>query len=142
MGDADMSRGIQEIKNIGLLWAKVPMFCLKSTDVSIKEVRCFQFPVLPFWKPLRHSPQKKFCEKKLHFLHHMGKCPGYKGVFGCRIGCRIPFQGVGFPHFSCKTVPKNSKMIEETARFDSVSPFQSREREATLVIMEFLDVTL
>ena len=142
MGDADMSRGIQEIKNIGLLWAKVPMFCFKSTDVSIKEVRCFQFPVLPFWKPLRHSPQKKFCEKKPHFLHHMGKCPGYKGVFGCMIGCRMPFQGVGFPHFSCKTVPKNSKMIEETARFDSVSPFQSREREATLVIMEFLDVTL
>ena len=33
MGDADMSRGIQEIKNIGLLWAKVPMFYLKSTDV-------------------------------------------------------------------------------------------------------------
>ena len=128
MGDADMSRGIQEIKNIGLLWAKVPMFCFKSTDVSIKKVRCFQFPVLPFWKPLRHSPQKKFCEKKPHFLHHMGKCPGYKGVFGCMIGCRMPFQGVGFPHFSCKTVPKNSKMIEETARFNPVSSLQNRER--------------
>ena len=30
-----------EIKNIGLLWSKVPMFCLESTDVSFKEVRCF-----------------------------------------------------------------------------------------------------
>ena len=44
MGDADMSRGIQEIKNIGLLWAKVPMFVIKSADVCIKEVRCFAHP--------------------------------------------------------------------------------------------------
>ena len=34
-----------EIKNIGLLGAKVPRFSLESTDVSIKEVRCFRFPV-------------------------------------------------------------------------------------------------
>ena len=33
-----------EIKNIGLLEDKVPMFCLKSTEVCLKEVRCFQFP--------------------------------------------------------------------------------------------------
>ena len=32
---------VSEMKNIGLLWAKVPRFCLESTDVSIKEVRCF-----------------------------------------------------------------------------------------------------
>ena len=60
MGDADMSRGIQEIKNIGLLWAKVPMFCLKSTDVSIKEVRCFQSPKNPL-----SFPNFVTCEKAL-----------------------------------------------------------------------------
>ena len=32
------------IKNIGLLWAKVRMFCIESTDVCLKEVRCFYFP--------------------------------------------------------------------------------------------------
>ena len=40
-----IAKGLSEIKNIGLLWAKVPMFCLESTEVSIKEVRCFRFPV-------------------------------------------------------------------------------------------------
>ena len=30
-----------EIRNIGLLCAKVRRFCLKSTDVLCKEVRCF-----------------------------------------------------------------------------------------------------
>ena len=35
-----------EIRNIGLLWAKVRRFCLKSTDVLCKEVRCFGIPVL------------------------------------------------------------------------------------------------
>ena len=29
------------LKNIGLLWAKVRMFCIESTDVCLKEVRCF-----------------------------------------------------------------------------------------------------
>ena len=32
------------LKNIGLLWAKVRMFCIESTDVYLKEVRCFWFP--------------------------------------------------------------------------------------------------
>ena len=32
------------LKNIGLLWAKVRMFCIESTDVCLKEVRCFWFP--------------------------------------------------------------------------------------------------
>ena len=130
MGDAEMSRDIlnlQKSETSDFIDTNIRTFGGKTSVLLPKEVRCFQFPVLPFWKPLRHSPQKKFCEKKPHFLHHMGKCPGYKGVFGCMIGCRMPFQGVGFPHFSCKTVPKNSKMIEETARFDSVfSPKQGK----------------
>ena len=29
------------LKNIGLLWAKVRMFCIESTDVYLKEVRSF-----------------------------------------------------------------------------------------------------
>ena len=40
-----IAKDLSEIENIGLLWAKVPMFCLESTEVSIKEVRCFRFPV-------------------------------------------------------------------------------------------------
>ena len=35
---------VSEIQNIGLLWAKVRMFCIESTDVCLKEVRCFYFP--------------------------------------------------------------------------------------------------
>ena len=35
---------VPETENIGLLWDKVPMFCPKSTDVCLKEVRCFHFP--------------------------------------------------------------------------------------------------
>ena len=35
---------VRELQNIRLLWAKVRMFCIKSTDVCIKEVRCFGFP--------------------------------------------------------------------------------------------------
>ena len=53
-----------EIRNIGLLWAKVRRFCLKSTDVLCKEVRCFGIPVLlrvedvsTFFLP---PPKKKF----------------------------------------------------------------------------------
>ena len=52
-----------EIRNIGLLCAKVRRLCLKSTDVLCKEVRCFQFPKLlptPLWKPFHTPPQKKF----------------------------------------------------------------------------------
>ena len=33
-----------EIKNIGLLEGKVPMFCFESTEVCSQEVRCFAFP--------------------------------------------------------------------------------------------------
>ena len=34
----------RKVQNIGLLWAKVRMFCSKSTDVFIEKVRCFYFP--------------------------------------------------------------------------------------------------
>ena len=95
-----------EIKNIGLLGAKVPRFSLESTDVSIKEVRCFRFPV-PILFPreaVSVSPLlKKFYENILHFLHHKGKCIVIIDDFGCRIGCRmrcrIALQGVGTPRF-------------------------------------------
>ena len=74
-----------EIKNIGLLGAKVPRFCLKSTEVSIKEVRCFRFPV-PILFPreaVSVSPLlKKFFENILHFLHHKGKCIVITDDFG------------------------------------------------------------
>ena len=48
-----------ETENIGLLEGKVPMFCLESTEVCLKEVRCFAFPepVLPL------LPKKKFLKK-------------------------------------------------------------------------------
>ena len=35
---------VRKVQNIGLLWAKVRMFCPKTTDVFIEEVRCFCFP--------------------------------------------------------------------------------------------------
>ena len=38
---ADMMPFNPEPKNIGLLWAKVRRFCIKSTEVLCKEVRCF-----------------------------------------------------------------------------------------------------
>ena len=38
------SQPVWKVENIGLLWGKVPMFCLESTEVCLKEVRCFQFP--------------------------------------------------------------------------------------------------
>ena len=38
---AEMMPFNPEPKNIGLLWAKVRRFCIKSTEVLCKEVRCF-----------------------------------------------------------------------------------------------------
>ena len=35
---------VRKEQNIGLLWAKVRMFCPKTTDVFIEEVRWFCFP--------------------------------------------------------------------------------------------------
>ena len=104
-----------EIKNIGLLWGKVPMFCRESTEVCLKEVRCFAFP--------EPTLQKKFCVFLLHFLHQSLKTPLYIGDFRWRIGCRIqagcriyPALSVLFilfshlfvppyPAFSCDSVP-------------------------------------
>ena len=83
-----------EIRNIGLLWAKVRRFCLKSTDVLCKEVRCFGIPVLlrvedvsTFF--LSPPQKKKFFENLLHFLHPVWKTLINSGIFGCRFGCRI-----------------------------------------------------
>ena len=80
-----IAKDLSEIENIGLLWAKVPMFCLESTEVSIKEVRCFRFPV-PILFPreaVSVSPLlKKFFENILHFLHHKGKCIVITDDFG------------------------------------------------------------
>ena len=68
-------------KNIGLLWGKVPMFCLESTEVCLKEVRCFTFP--------EPTPQKNFFWFSPTFLHPSMKIPLYIGDFRWRIGCRI-----------------------------------------------------
>ena len=38
------NNSVRKMQNIGLLWAKVRMFYIKSTDVCLKEVRCFCFP--------------------------------------------------------------------------------------------------
>ena len=38
---------VRKSRNIGLLWIKVPMFCIESTDVCAREVRCF-------WLKTRH----------------------------------------------------------------------------------------
>ena len=46
-----------ETENIGLLEGKVPMFCLESTEVCLKEVRCFCVSeASPPKKVLRFSP--------------------------------------------------------------------------------------
>ena len=48
------SQPVRKSKNIGLLEGKVPMFCLESMEVCLKEVRCFQFP-----EPILLLPPKK-----------------------------------------------------------------------------------
>ena len=87
---------IPEIKNIGLLWAKVRRFCIESTEVLCKEVRCFCTSEM-----YAHSPQKKFCNNLLHFLH-----PGWKtiikpGNFGCRIILHFPPYFTPFWAYFC-----------------------------------------
>ena len=48
---AGLKGAVPENENIGLLCIKVPYFCLESSDVLPKEVRCFQFPEKrPFWE--------------------------------------------------------------------------------------------
>ena len=48
---------VRKPKNIGLLEGKVPMFCLESTEVCLKEVRCFWVSeASPPKKVLRFSP--------------------------------------------------------------------------------------
>ena len=38
------NHAVREMQNIGLIEAKHPYFCLESTELLGKEVRCFQFP--------------------------------------------------------------------------------------------------
>ena len=38
------NHAVWEMQNIGLIEAKHPYFCLESTVLLTKEVRCFQFP--------------------------------------------------------------------------------------------------
>ena len=78
-----------ETENIGLLEDKVPMFCLESTEVCLKEVRCF-------WVS-EASPPKKVSEKNLHFLHQTKKIPIKPELFWCRIGCRILLSLESYP---------------------------------------------
>ena len=74
----------------------------KSTDVLHRKYGCLPQRSPMFSNPhiiLSGSsfgiPQKKFLKKILHFLHRVVKLPVNKGIFGCRIGCRIRFAGVG-----------------------------------------------
>ena len=59
------------------------MFCLKSTEVCLKEVRCFQFP-----KPI-HPLGKKFCVFLLHSYTNSWKSVYTLGVSGVGkgVGC-------------------------------------------------------
>ena len=59
------------------------MFCLKSTEVCLKEVRCFQFP-----KPI-HPLGKKFCVFLLHSYTNSWKSVYALGISGVGegVGC-------------------------------------------------------
>ena len=59
------------------------MFCLKSTEVCLKEVRCFQFP-----KPI-HPLGKKFCVFLLHSSTNSWKSVYTLGISGVGegVGC-------------------------------------------------------
>ena len=81
------------------------MFYFESTEVFIKEVRCFHFS-----KSLKKAvptffSKKKFLKNLLHFLHQTLKLPLYIGDFGCRIGCRIHACCRMYPTFSVFFVP-------------------------------------
>ena len=71
---------VRELQNIGLLWAKVRMFCIESTDVCLKEVRCFCFPIR--WKAWNTdfadlAEENRFYVLPLnHLQQHMGKTSG------------------------------------------------------------------
>ena len=103
------------------------LFADLSAKISLKEVRCFRFPV-PILFPreaVSVSPLlKKFYENILHFLHHKGKCIVIIGDFGCRIGCRmrcrIALQGVG-THRSYREIDK------KTAEKDMISCQKHKE---------------
>ena len=106
-----VQRLFSENKNIGLLWAKVRRFCIKSTEVCIKEVRCFALPIHHYEIPPSTTLEavsallkKKFSGKNLHFLHPFTKLPLCTGFFGCRMGCRMLLLGVGSGAKHCQKV--------------------------------------
>ena len=105
---------LSENENIGLLEAKVPYFDMESTEVYVKEVRCFcisgggsewklpgmavQGVVLRLCLSLsitcrQPSSRKKVLKKILHFLHPSGKLPLYALLFRCRMGCSMASTG-------------------------------------------------
>ena len=94
MGDAEMSRDIlnlQKSETSDFIDTNIRTFGGKTSVLLPKEVRCFQFPVLPFWKPLRHSPQKKFC-KKNYISYTMQRNVQYiKAISGVGFGVGCSF---------------------------------------------------
>ena len=91
------------LQNIGLLWAKVRMFCIESTDVCLKEVRCFCFPIR--WKAWNTdfadlAEENRFYVLPLnHLQQHMGKTSGKLQYFFWLIGHFGCFLGVFFGIF-------------------------------------------
>ena len=66
------NNGVRKLQNIGLLWAKVRMFYIKSTDVCLKEVRCFCFPErVDRWTgwPMARRSQGKL----IHYVGHSNR---------------------------------------------------------------------
>ena len=61
------------------------------------------------WLQCSFCFRKKFFEKFLHFLHLCPILVVFTGCYGCRIGCRIGFPGVGQPQFLCKTIQRSDK---------------------------------
>ena len=67
-----VQRFFSENKNIGLLWAKVRRFCIKSTEVCIKEVRCFALPIHHYKKNiLRKCPTFPTPFHKTSFMYRL-----------------------------------------------------------------------
>ena len=66
LSEKETKLAFPENENIGLLWSKVPMFCLESTEVFVKEVRCFQFP-----KSLKEAAPTLFSTKSFVFFSYI-----------------------------------------------------------------------
>ena len=79
-------------ENIGLLKAKHPYFWGKTSELCLKEVRCFDIPENLSCHP---SPKYVFV-KNPTFLHPLWKPPLFPGIFRCRIRCRMAVRGCRF----------------------------------------------